>query len=69
MEREKEREYIIGVMEIDMKEILRMIIEKEQGVYYQSDGDRAMGDYINDKEVGMHVIFDSVGNVIEKNYE
>ena len=28
MEKEKEKEFIIGLMEIDMKEILRMIKEK-----------------------------------------
>ena len=51
-------------METDMKEISRMIREKEW-----NDGDRSMGDYVNDKEVGLHVRLDTAGHVIEKFYE
>ena len=67
MVKEKEKEYFIGMMEQDMKVISKMI--KWKGVYYWNDGDRSMGDYSNDKEVGLHVILQANGQVIEKYYE
>ena len=41
---------------------------ERKGIYYFNDGDRIMGDYLNDKEIGMHVILTKNGEVNKEYY-
>ena len=51
MIKEKEKEYFILIMMIDMKEIGKMIKEGK-GIYYYNNGDRYEGDWKNGKREG-----------------
>ena len=39
-----------------------------KGVFYQTNGDRKMGDWHNDQEIGKHVILTKDGNFEIENY-
>ena len=52
-----------------MKEILKMINSKEKGIKYFINGDRRMGDYLNDKPIGIHVRLTLNGIVKTENHE
>ena len=51
-----------------MKVMLKIGIWKEKGIYYYNNGNRAMGDFLNGKEIGIHVILTSDGNIKEIAY-
>ena len=54
MIKNKEKEFIIFIMVIDMK----VINDKREGkgIMYYHNGDRMMGDYYKDKQIGKHVM-------------
>ena len=39
-----------------------------KGIMYWNDGDREMGDYLNGKEIGKHILFKVNGEIIQNNY-
>ena len=39
-----------------------------KGIYYYNDGDRRMGDYLNDEPIGKHVILTKNGEVETEEY-
>jgi len=45
-----------------------MVKKKGKGIYYYYNGDREMGDYLNDKEIGIHVKLDIKGKISKLNY-
>ena len=51
-----------------MKEILKMIKKKEKGIFYYNNGDREMGDYLNNNRIGMHVILSTNGEIASNFY-
>ena len=51
-----------------MKENIEMIKEKEKEYNY-NNGDREMGDYLNDKQIGKHITLTNKGEVETKLYK
>ena len=43
-------------------------VKEGSGVYYYQNGDREIGDYLNDAKTGKHILIDKSGKVVEKNY-
>ena len=39
-----------------------------KGIFYFNNGNREMGDYLNDKKVGKHAKLHANGNVTANNY-
>ena len=39
-----------------------------KGIFYYNNGNREMGDYLNDKRKGKHVTLTINGQIITKNY-
>ena len=52
-----EKEYIIIIM-----------VREGKGIYYYNNGDREMGNYLNDKRVGKHITLHFNGKVTINNY-
>ena len=52
-------------MVIDMK----VILEEGKGIFYFANGDRMMGDYLNGKPIGKHVMLTRYGEVKLENYK
>ena len=51
-----------------MKEIGRMIKKEGKGIYYYTDGNREMGNYLKGRQVGKHVTLHSNGDVTSRIY-
>ncbi len=65
----KEKEFIIFMMVIDMKEGEFKNGKREgKGIYYYANGDREMGDFLNDTDIGRHVTLTKCGEVKVQNY-
>ena len=54
-------------MVIDMKDQKNNKIEGK-GTMYGNNGERVMGDYLNGKEIGKHILFKVNGKIIQNNY-
>ena len=43
-------------------------VREGKGIYYYNNGDREIGDYLNDKKIGKHTIIHHNGKVSSKSY-
>ena len=51
-----------------MKAIGKIIKKKEKGILYYGNGDRLIGDYLDDKPKGKHALFLKNGLIISRNF-
>ena len=48
---------------------MKVILEEGKGIFYFANGERMMGDYLNGKPIGKHVMLTRYGEIKIENYK